>query len=331
MPLPLVSVGIFPKTDLLLRFGLVCLIVGSGGSAFAQQQRAPEQRARPPVYDEGAMSRIFFSDLSTAFRGERPTLSSLREADAVAAMVQADAPGDPQDEGGGQRWSKLISPVSLEDEVKRVKLQFDAVITSPGAFNGGGYQEARLHLSVLASLFAIISDYAGDVRWKADAKTARDLTAKTALNCAAGSTPVFNEAQLRKADLQDLVSGTGLSAAKAGQGENDWSMIVDRSPMMAYAELLLDRLSGQANDEASAKENVDAVRRNAELIAVVGEILVQDGMDESEDEDYVALSRSMTDAARSVVTAIERQDFGGVRKAVGDITQSCAACHEQYR
>lgn len=310
---------------LTLAIGSLVVIVDNGSAA------AQQQRARPPVFDEGTTSRIFFSDLSSAFRGERPTLSSLQKTDAAAALAQASEADDDSDNTGSQRWNKLISPVSLEDEIKRVKLKFDASITTPGAFNGGGYQEARLHLSVLASLFAVISEYSGDVRWKSDAKTARDITAKTALNCAAGSTPVFNEAQLRKADLQDLVSGAGLSAAKAGEDENDWSMIADRSPLMEYAELVLDKLSDDSNDTESAKENVDSVRRNAELLALLGEILVQEGMDDSEDDDYRALSRAMTEASRSVVTAIERQDFDAVRGAVGEITQSCSACHEEYR
>src|SRR5690606_5884672 len=121
-------------------------------------------------------------------------------------------------------------------------------------------------------------------------------------------------------------SGAGLSAAKPGEGDNDWPMIIDRSPAMMYAESLLDRLSSQTNDEATAKDNVDAVRRNAELIAALGEILVQAGMDESDDDDYVALSQAMTQAARSVLTAIDRQDFGAVRQSVGAIGQSCANC-----
>lgn len=292
---------------------------------------AQEQRARPPKFDEQTVSRIFFPDLSAAFRGERPTVSSLRKTEAAASMAQAESDSQSGADGDAEKWNNLISPVSLEDEIKRVKLQFDAVLTSPGAFNSGGYQDARLHLSVLASLFAVISEYAGDVRWKSDAKTARDLTAKTARNCAAGSTPVFNEAKVRKADLQDLISGAGLTAAKPGDGENDWSMIVDRVPVMQYAEMLLDRLSDQSVDEETTKDNVASVRRNAELIAVLGEILVQDGMDESDDPDYNALSHAMTDAAQSVVAAIERQDFASVRKSVGTITQSCSDCHEQYR
>ncbi|TWT74919.1 sulfite exporter TauE/SafE family protein [Allorhodopirellula solitaria] len=302
------------------------LIAVGVGSASAQQQRA-----RPPEFDQAVTSRVFFPDMSTAFQGERPTLSSLQELEAAAAMAKAEAASTEEGDGKTQLWSKLISPLSLENEVKRVKLQFDGGLTTPGAFNSGGYQDARLQLSVLASLFAVLSEYSGDVRWKEDAKTARDLVAKTARNCAAGSTPVFNEAQLRKADLQDLVSGSGISAAKPSDEDNDWSMIVDRSPLMEYLEQLLDQLGDESTDAASTEENVDTIRKNAELIAMVGEILKKDGMDDAEDDDYAILSYAMTTSARSVVTAIERQDFEAVRGVVGEISQSCADCHDQYR
>ena len=291
---------------------------------------AQDQRAKPPEFNDAVVSRVFFSDLSKAFRGGRPTLSSLRKAEAAMASAQSDS-GDDESDGGGAGWNKLVSAISLEDEIKRVKLKYDATITTPGAFNGGGYQEARLHLTVLASLFAVISDYSGDVKWKSDAKAARDLTAKTALACAAGSTPVFKEAQLRKADLQDLLSGSGLTTVKASDASNDWSMIADRSPLMEYAESLLDQISDQSRDASTAKENVDSVKRIAELMAILGEILIQEGMDDAEDDDYMMLSRGMTKAARSVVAAIERQDFDAVRTSVGAITQSCSDCHEQYR
>ncbi|SMP39433.1 Cytochrome c556 [Neorhodopirellula lusitana] len=310
----------------VLRFAIVVVLgLTCQGSVWAQRQRA-----EPPVFNEGAVSRVFFPDLSKAFRGERPTLSSLRKAGAEAATAEAEGEGESES-GGGRRWNKLISPISLEDEIKRVKLKYDASITTPGAFNGGGYQDARLQLSILASLFAVISEYSGDVRWKSDARTARDLTAKTALACAAGSTPVYKEAQLRKADLQDLVSGAGLSASKTADEENDWSMIVDRGPMMEYAESLLDLIGDQSRDAATTKENADSVRRLAELIAVLGEVLVQEGMDDADDEDYAKFSHAMTQAATSVVAAIERQDFEAVRGSVGAITQSCSDCHEEYR
>ncbi len=46
-----------------------------------------------------------------------------------------------------------------------MRLHYDSVVTTPGAFNGGGYQEARLDLTVMAMLFAVVHEHrAKDLR-----------------------------------------------------------------------------------------------------------------------------------------------------------------------
>ncbi|TWU57750.1 cytochrome c [Rubripirellula reticaptiva] len=303
-----------------------CVVAGS--LVWGDDNPRGERRAPAPKVSTEQLRGIFFDDLDEAIRGQRPSLSSLRKA----SEAKANEPTKTQqpDQSSADSWAGLISPVSLEDEIKRVRLHFDSIITTPGAFNSGGYQDARLDLSVLAMLFAVIQQHSGDVRWKDEAGAARDLLARTAFNCKAGSTQVYNEAKLRKADLQDLVSGTGLASREA-EPENVWSEIADRSPLMEYAERLVDSLEGNSRDAASIESNIDAVKRDAELIAMLGEVLTKEGMDEADDDDYVKLSRNMTADSKKVVAAIERADFEGARAGVSQIRGRCDACHEQYR
>ena len=100
---------------------------------------------------------------------------------------------------------------------------------------------------------------------------------------------------------------------------------------MTYAEQLSESLKSVTNNAASIKANADQVRREAELLSILGVVLIQEGMDEFDDDDYIALSKKMTEAASNVVSALERDDADAVRKGVGAITQSCDACHENYR
>ncbi len=305
------------------------LVIG----AIVVEVAADERRARPPKFNPGQLQGIFFEDLEQAFPGERPSIASIR-ASAQAKAVMA-ARGNSAGSANAQAavddpWSDLISPVSIEDEVKRVRLHFDSVVTVPAAFNSGGYQDARLDLTILATLFAVISEHGGEVRWKDQAAAARDLVARTAFNCKAGSTQVYNEAKLRKADLQDLVSGSGISAREAPEA-NDWSSIADRSPLMEYLEQLIDSLEDATRNEASVRKQPDLIQRNSELVAMLGEVLVQEGMDEADDEDYASLSRSMTEAAKGVTVGLERMDVDAIRQGASAIRQRCDACHEQYR
>ncbi len=292
---------------------------------------ADERRAPAPEYSDQDLNGVFFEDLSKAFRGQRPTLSDVRRS-AAATLAVAATPekAGPSESGGDDVWSKVITPVSLEDEVKRLKLAFDGVVTTPGAFNSGGYMEARINLTALAMMFAVITEHSGDVRWKKQAPAARDLLARTAFNCKAGSTQVYNEAKLRKADLQDLVSGSGLSARDA-ESENDWGMVVDRSPLMEYAERLIESLEDHSRDTNSVKANIEDIRREAESLSVFGEVLTREGLDEADDEDYCKMSLHMVEASKGVATALERGDFDAVRKEVSAVRQRCDVCHNQYR
>lgn len=314
-----------------MKISLRWLIIASVGIvSLLPHVRADERRAPVPKVDPEKMKEIFFVDINDAFRGEAPTLSSVRASTATSATAAAAPAASKPTLTGNDVWPSLVSPQSLEDEIKRVKLHFDSVVTTPGAFNSGGYLEARLDLTVLASLFAVINEYSGDVRWKDQAAAARDLISRTAFNCKAGSTQVYNEAKLRKGDLQDLVAGSGLSS-KDAEEDTDWSSIADRSPLMEYAELLIEALEDGARDEGTIKKEKDLVKRNSELLALLGEILVQEGMDESDDEDYAALSRDMANDAKNATAALGRGDFEAVRLGVSKIRQKCDACHEQYR
>ncbi len=305
----------------------ITLLLLASSAAKAQERRAP-----PPTFSPDQLRGIFFDQLSDAIRGQRPTLSSLRKATA-AAVDTAAVPAAANETN--DRWSRLIRPASIEDEVKRVKLHFDSVITTPTAFNSGGYKDARLDLTVLATLFAVIDQHAGEVRWKQQARAARDLIARTAFNCKAGSTQVYNEAKLRKADLQDILAGGGLSTRgdqPSGDDSNtDWSEIADRSPLMQYAESLIESLQQASSDPGSIKAQSDLIGKRAELIAMLGEALSQPGMDDAADPDYVKLSRAMSDSAGNLSSALEQADASQIQAAVGAIRQRCDACHQQYR
>lgn len=288
-----------------------------------------DRRAPKPKFTPDATKGIFFDSLGKAIPNGRPKLTDLRKTKSIIIAAGPTGAEQPDGQASGP-WDGLITAASIEDEIKRVKLRYDSVVTQPGPFKSGGYQDARLNLMVMSSLFAVITEYNGDVRWKKDAAVARDRLGRTAFNCNAGSTQVFNEAKTRKEDLQDLMSGTGLRTGKS-EGSNDWASIADRSPMMEYAEELRESLRTATSNADAIKSDPNDVRRPAELLAVLGKILTKEGMDEYDDPDYVALSEAMTKAAQDVTRGLELKDYDAVRKAVGAVTQSCDACHEQYR
>ncbi len=314
------------------RRGLVAIVTAGVAVGSLTVVIAGERRAAAPKFSGDSFRGTFFQSADEAIRGQRPSLGQSIEP-APRAVAAAAKPAATGGTGGDvdSVFTSLISPASLEDEIKRVRLMFDAAVTTPGAFKSGEFQKARLHLTTLASLFAVVVEHQGEVRWKKDAAAARDLFARSAANCKSGSPQVYNETKLRKADLEDIISGGGLSSRQA-EAENDWSMIADRVPLMIYAESLLEGplKSGTRNEEAVKSEG-DAVRRSAELMAVVGHILRTEGMVDADDDDYKTLCAEFVEASRSVSLALDQGDAAAVGRAVGAISQSCAKCHESYR
>jgi len=259
---------------------------------------------------------------------QRPQLGDARQPVVPQAMVAATKASSDAPTSG---FSGIISPATLEDEIKRVRLQFDSSITTPAGFASGGFQTARVQLTVLASLFAIINEHNGEVPWKKDAAAVRDLIARTASNCKSGSGQVYNEVKLRRNDLKDLVSGSGL-ADRQSEPQNDWSIIADRVPLMIYLESLIDGpIKEGTRNIASVKSEADRLRRAAELIAAVGEILSKDGLADSDDTDYVALCREMMAASRGITLALDQGNAVAVNFAAGAVTRACAKCHGGFR
>lgn len=300
----------------------ILAIVASG------QGRKPANRAKLPTFDSAKTDRIFFPDVFARLDGERPANPNVK-------IVQTPAGGAVGDTGAGggesYAWSKIISGVSIEDEIKAIKLATDKNITTPQDFAGRGYKEIRRDFSVLAMLFAIINEYDADVRWKRDAAAARDIFSRTASNAKAGNNNVYNESKKRKDELQDILNGAAL-AEKAESEDNNWETIADRSPLMQRLEAAQEKKLAKWTSSADAfSEEIEGVLREAELVAAIAEVLTREGMEDGDDETYAGFANLMKRSALDVVAAVKSNNAEQARKATGEIAKACSDCHDNYR
>ncbi|MCA9120267.1 MAG: cytochrome c [Planctomycetaceae bacterium] len=308
-------------------FAVLCLVAGLATLTIGQDRKSAN-RAKLPTFDTAKTNRIFFPDVFARLEGERP-------ANPNARAVQSPAGGGP---GGGDTaasqsyaWSKIISGVSIEDEIKAIKLATDKNITTPQDFAGRGYKEIRRDFSVLAMLFAIINEHDGDVRWKNNAAAARDMFARTASNAKAGNNNVYNESKKRKDELQDILNGATL-AEKAETEDNNWEQIADRSPLMQRLEAAQEKKLAKWTSSADAfSEEIEGVMREAEIIAAISEVLTREGMEDGDDETYAGFANLMKQSALDVVAAVKSNNAEQARKATGEIAKACSDCHDNYR
>lgn len=282
-----------------------------------------KQRAAPPTFGREA-NRIFFTDVFSKLKGERPKNPGEVVATAGPATDEAD--------GSSYAWSKMISASTIENEIKGIKLNVDKSVTTPSEFAGRGHKQVRRDFSILAAMFGIIGEYDGDVRWKKMGPAARDLFARTARNTkAGGNTNTYNESKQRKADLQDLLGGASLQV-EAEQADADWSAVCDRGPLMQRLDRGFEgKLGGWMSNKGEFEANLEDIMHEAEIVAAMSEVLIKEGMDDWDDEDYAGFAKRMKSAAMEISSAVKLNNYDQGRKAAGDVKKACTECHELYR
>lgn len=314
------------------RIGVLGLILLTATLLVAQNGKPKVfRRAKPPTFSKSAAKGVFYDDIFTeGVQGQRP-------ADLGKPMAPGGGGGNTTTPGGAPmvaagKWSTLIQSSTIEDEIKKVKLIVDQSVSSPTQFQSRGYRVCRKHFSTLAIMFAIISEYDGDVRWKKQGPGLRDTFSRTANNCKSGAVQVYNEAKLRKEDLQNIISGSPPDP-KVENAEEYWAAVCqDRSPLMMRLETAQqERLQPMTANEASFQENSEEIYHEAQIVAALSEVLQQEGLDDAGDEDYDGYAEKMKQAALQIIEAVKSNDQAKASKGVGAIGQACSECHELYR
>lgn len=287
------------------------------------------RRAQPPKF--APSEATFYNDaFQEGLVGGRPP----NLGEPVAAVAATSSAGPASSGGGvsGSGWSSIISAGVIENEIKSLKMQIDQEVTTPSDYAGKGYKLARRDFSMLAMLFAIVGEYEGDVRWKKDAVAARDVFARTAANSKVGTSQVFAEAKLRKAELQDLVGGSSPYDGKNGEAKASWGAICDRAPLMQHLEAIYEpKLKPLLADKGQFTANLDKVQHDAEIIAAISEVLAKEGMADADADEYKAFCAQMRKAAQEIVEACKTKNFDQATSAGTAIGKACTECHENYR
>jgi hypothetical protein len=312
----------------LSALAIIGLLVPQSLFLQAAERGEKPKRARPPKWSADVLD-AFFEDAREKLEGQRPDY----EAASKVATTQPQQPvtaAAPAADGTAQ-WSKLIDAETIETEIKRLARMVAQDVTSPSEFKGGAYQACRRHFSVLATLFAIAAEYDGEVRWQDAAPALRDLFARAGYNCKVGTDQTYQEANQRKQDLADLVSGSRPSAAEAERAA-DWSQVTDRPPLMQRLNIAHEeRLTKWLANEREFGRHTEEVRHEAQLIAAVADVIGREGFDYWDDEQYAEYARSLRQAATDVAAAVELENFQSAREAGNRMTKACADCHDGYR
>jgi hypothetical protein len=327
----------------LLFILFVCFALTLYGWAAAQASKSDQKStrptsklARPPKWDR-AVLETFFTDARERL-GPSPVPGQTAAATALAADATPSAtsaiplpPATAQGAPSGSHWSRLISATSVEDEVKAQVQPLSAVVQTPTGFKGGGYKTAREDFSLLAVLFGVIGQYDGEVRWQKDAANLRTLFARAGFNCKVGTDNSFNEAKARSQDLTELVRG-GTIEARPAENDFTWPEVVNRPPLMKRMERSLrERLGPWTGGRADFTKNREAVIHEAQLLAVLTQVIKSEGYEYADDSTYREYVDQLQRQCLDLIEAAKNGELPAAQSAASQLNKTCDACHGDFR
>lgn len=308
---------------------LVVTAIAAQVAAGERGSTKPRRRAAPPPQFDRAATGTFFDDAFATLQGPRPVFSTAVHGPAAPdAGIQS---GATMPAPGGFRWSGIVSEETLTDEVKDRKADVAAAVAKSSAFKGGGYDSAREAFSSIAVAFGVIAAYDQEIRWKKDAATARDLFARVGANCKVGTDQSFAESKARLGDLESMLEGSSPEGRADLEEDFRWSQVAARPALMSRLETGEEAIGAGMASRGDFDRELDRILHDAEIVAVIGEVIQQPDFEYHDDDSYRGYAAAMRDAAVKLGDACRKKDYEAARAAASELKKSCDACHGDYR
>jgi cytochrome c556 len=296
---------------------IVMMLGVVAGIALAQ---TPAERAAPPAFTDADVEP-FFPDAREALVGERPS----------AANSATQAASDNVAEAGVFEWSRLVDGDTLATEVKRIATNLAEPLASPAAFKSGGNKVCRGEFAMLAVLFAVIEQYDGDVRWQREAAALREASSRVSDTCRTASDQSYAAASRLRDDLDEMIRGGRLASTSAKPLEK-WNQLADRTLLMRRMEQgMQNGVNPRLADAKSLAKAAADVRHEAEILALLADVIRREEYDYWDDETFTGYSQKLGSAASDLARAAADGNYEAARAAAGAVTNACAACHDGYR
>ena len=289
--------------------------LGNGGSAIC------EEFAQPPVWSDDVKD-VFFDDARKALSGPRPTASD-RAEEIVSSASAAKATN--------VRWQELIDADTLTGEVKRIINNLPTLTKNPALFKASKHNDCRRELTMLATLFKVITEYPSEVRWKANAPDMVRRCVSAAESCDEVSENSLTTVEETHTKLEELLRGQTPAISDIdsdSESANDPAF----APLMKRMELATEEtLPPQLVKEREFRKTSPSIAEEAQLLAMLSEVIRDEAFGYANDETYQGHADKLRDAAVLLREAATAQDFAKAVEAAAGVSQSCANCHADYR
>ena len=285
----------------------------------------PAQRQSAPQPENLPKSEVIARDAFQLLVGPKPDYAVTPESMKSTRIKKTDS---------AIPWSQVISGSTLDDEIKSILPRLKKIVATKTFFESH-ISEAIDEFQLLAVCFGIVSAYdkSADVRssWKKNATGYRKWFERSAYRCQREGGSAFTTARTTVGELENLIFG------EIGNIKNDetkpfqWSQVCDRSLLMRRLKIADERLISGTASEDIFSDSVDQLFHATEIVASFGELLVQPEFVDWDDSDYVSYAQKMKEHALEARIAVIKGNYDSARNAAKAISQTCSACHADYR
>ena len=311
----------------LLGMRVLASVMLLGAARFAAATE-PAPRAKPPEWSQDVLD-AFFDDARQKLDGVRPDYERLeRQNDTTAMSAALDREAGTTADFA---WSQLVDAETIETEVKRLADSVAKAVAAVGQFKADGYKLCRRDFSELAVLFGVAGQYDGQVRWQDVAPGLRDQFARAGRNAKVGTDQTYQEASQRKQDLDDLIRGARPQIDPADKAPG-LGHVAELSPLMQRLnQAELERLKPWLADERQFQRHRGDVRHEAQIVAMLAEVIGRDGFDYWDEEEYAGYRLELRRSAAELAAAAAADNYEQARAANVRMTKACTDCHADYR
>jgi hypothetical protein len=296
------------------------------------QPRQKITRVKRPNFSERDWDGIYFRNLfEQGLVGPRPAVNSVIGSVPSEAAGAAENSHDADPNEGQFRWNQYITAEVLENEIKALHQQLQQGITTPSRY-ATEYAETRQRFAMLSLLFAIVSQYEGQVRWQKYGALAQASFAHAAATARVGTIQSYQTAKSRREELGELIRGGTLEGSESDVSDFSWPEVIDRVPIMIRLSSAIDEtLKTGGASETVFSENLERMSHEANLVSALSQVLIQHDMPDADDQDYSKHALTMNQAAQELIEACKSKQFDPASTAINRIQQSCNNCHEAWR
>lgn len=292
---------------------------------FVQMQHFPllaedgtQRRARPPQWTEKEIG-VFFQDAREHLVGERPI--------DEGAGSRGQGAGTSEESRDGVKWSAIIDADTLTAEVKRISNRLNLQLRRIGPFKSGGHLQCEREFGLLTTIFDVIAVHDKDSRLKDNAVLLRDLCYRATEACDEPTKAAFDVAKQTHATLQDVLNGMSPVEEELEPAE----LVLQTLLMQRMDQAVEETLKQSLGSEESFRKASDDIRREAQVLAMLAQVIQHPDSDYGEDDDFLSLAKDLQKASIEMTEGVDADDYPTTRAAFGRTTQSCSACHEGYR